>query len=351
MTAILDTAKVAVENLRWKLAPEGLGFKTTDDLEPQIDIIGQERGVEAFKFGMGMEAKGYNIFVVGPSNIGKLAVVKRLLENVTREQKTPDDICYVNSFKTPEEPVLLRFVAGNGVKFKAAVDKFLENIKREVPQLFESQEYIHSKNALIEEHDKKTREFFKGLEERVKDAGFVMVNMQMGQVQRPDIVPVIDGEPVHLLKVEEMTEKGRFPKEEFTQLQEKYKELKDEIDAIFLEVRTLQKEVKRKSEEVDRLMFMNIAKELAEPLIEGWRDSEKVAAHVDALLEDMAENLDAIKAIGQPQQGPMGMTFPGASAEAVLHPYGVNLLVDNSEVEGPPVIFESHPTYRNLFGS
>lgn len=351
MTAIIDSSRVSVEGLRWKLNPETLNFTTTDDLEPQMEIIGQDRGVDAFRFGMGMEAKGYNIFVVGPTHVGKLAVVKKLLENFTRKQETPDDICYVNSFKTPEEPVLLRFVAGNGVKFKAAVDKFLENIKLEVPQLFESQEYIHSKNDLIEEHDKKTREFFKGLEERVKDAGFVMVNMQMGQVQRPDIVPIIDGEPVHLMKLEEMMDKGRFPRDEFAQLQTKYKALKEDIDAIFLEVRALQKDVKRKSEEVDKLMFMNIAKELAAPLRNGWRDSEKVAAHVEAMLDDMVENLDSIKAIGQPQQGPMGMTFPGASSDTVLHPYGVNLLVDNSESQGPPVIVESHPTYRNLFGS
>ncbi|WP_420842824.1 Lon protease family protein [Desulfovibrio mangrovi] len=351
MTAIRDIAKVAVEDLRWRLDPATLPFSTTDELEVQDKIIGQDRGVEAFKFGMGMETKGYNIFVTGSVNLGKMAVVKRLLENSTRKQETPDDICYVNNFKTPEEPILLRFIAGNGVKFKNAVDKYLEGIKREVPQLFESQEYINSKNAIIEEHDKKTREFFKGLEERVKDAGFVMVNMQMGQIQRPDIVPVIDGEPVHLLKLEELVEKGRFPREEFQQLSSKYKELKEDIDAIFLEVRTLQKEVKRRSEEVDKLMFINIARELAEPLLNGWRDSEKVKKHVDAMLEDMAENLDAIKSIGQPQQGPMGMSFPGASAEAVLHPYGVNLLVDNSESEGPPVIVESHPTYRNLFGS
>jgi len=351
MTAIRDRAIVALEDLRWRLDPAALPFTTTDELEAQEEIIGQDRGVEAFRFGMGMDAKGYNIFVTGSVNLGKMAVVKRLLENYTRKQETPDDLCYVNNFKTQEEPILLRFVAGNGVKFKTAVDKFLEGIKREVPQLFESQEYINSKNAIIEEHDKKTREFFKGLEERVKDAGFVMVNMQMGQIQRPDIVPVIDGEPVHLLKLEEMMEKGRFPREEFEQLRAKYKELKEDIDAIFLEVRTLQKEVKHRSEEVDKLMFMNIARELSEPLLNGWRDAEKVQKHVEAMLDDMAENLDAIKSIGQPQQGPMGMSFPGSSAETVLHPYGVNLLVDNSESEGPPVIVESHPTYRNLFGS
>lgn len=352
MTATINHPELTVNKLRWTVAPESLSFKTTDELDTFEDIIGQTRGVEAFKFGMGMNAKGYNIFVTGESNIGKMALVKRLLKRTTHRQEIPDDLAYVNNFKAQEEPVLLRFTAGNGIKFKEAVDTFLEGIKREVPQLFESQEYINSKNAIIEEHDKQTREFFKGLEERVKDAGFVLVNMQMGQVQRPDIVPVVDGEPVHLMKIEEMVDKGRFPKEEFESLQEKYKELKSDIDTIFLEVRELQKEVKRKSEDVDKLMFMNVAKELAEPLLNGWRDQEKVAAHVQAMLDDMSENLDSIKAIGQPQQGPMpGMSMPGPPADVVLHDYGVNLIVDNSESDGPPVIVETYPTYRNLFGS
>ncbi len=114
-------------------------------------------------------------------------------------------------------------------------------------------------------------------------------------------------------------------------------------------MRELQKEVKRKTEEVDRLMFMSSARDLARPLLEGYEDP-KVQKHIEAVLADMAENLDALKVMGQQVQGPMGMFVP-APAEAVLHPYQVNLLVDNAELEGPPVIVESFPNYRNVFGS
>ncbi|WP_290922537.1 ATP-binding protein [Halodesulfovibrio sp.] len=352
MAEIVERNLVPLDKLRWKVDPATLPFSKTTDLEELTEIIGQRRGVDAFRFGMGIDAKGYNIFVTGAADVGTMGMVKQLLENSVRKQCAPKDLCYVNNFKTPEEPILLTFEAGNGQKFKKDIEEFLEDIKREIPQLFESQEYINSKNALLEEHDKKTRDFFKGLEERVKEAGFVLVNMQMGQVQRPDIVPVVDGEPTHLLKLEEMVEKGRFPKEEYDSLQEKYKELKDEIDTIFMDVRRLQKDVKTKSEEVDRLMFMNTASELAVGLIAAWKDHEKASKHIKDMLANMSEQLDLIKMIGQPQAGPMpGMQLPAVSAEAVLHPYGVNLLVDNAESDGPPVIIESFPNYRNLFGS
>lgn len=352
MAEIVERNLVPLDKLRWKVDPATLPFSKTTDLEELTEIIGQQRGVDAFRFGMGIDAKGYNIFVTGSADVGTMGMVKQLLENSVRKQCAPKDLCYVNNFKIPEEPILLTFEAGKGQKFKKDIEEFLEDIKREIPQLFESQEYINSKNALLEEHDKKTRDFFKGLEERVKEAGFVLVNMQMGQVQRPDIVPVVDGEPTHLLKLEEMVEKGRFPKEEYDSLQEKYKELKDEIDTIFMDVRRLQKDVKTKSEEVDRLMFMNTASELAVGLIAAWKDDEKASKHIKDMLANMSEQLDLIKMIGQPQAGPMpGMQLPAVSAEAVLHPYGVNLLVDNAESDGPPVIIESFPNYRNLFGS
>ncbi|SIO40728.1 Lon protease family protein [Halodesulfovibrio marinisediminis] len=352
MTDITEQKLVPIDKLRWKVDPTTLPFSKTSDLEQIKDIIGQKRGVEAFRFGVGVEAKGYNIFVTGEADVGKMGMVRQLLENSVRRERSPKDLCYVNNFKNPEQPILLTFDAGEGQLFKKNIEEFLEDIKREIPQLFESQEYINSKNALLEEHDKKTRDFFKGLEERVKEAGFVLVNMQMGQVQRPDIVPVVDGEPTHLLKLEEMVDKGRFPRDEFVALQEKYKELKEEIDSIFMDVRRLQKAVKAKSEEVDRLMFMNTANELARKLFEDWKEHEKVYKHLKAMLENMAEQLDVIKMIGQQQAGPVqGMHLPTVSAEAVLHPYGVNLLVDNSESDGPPIIIESFPTYRNLFGS
>ncbi|MCG8532884.1 MAG: AAA family ATPase, partial [Desulfovibrionales bacterium] len=343
---------VPIEHLRRKFDPSTLGFSTTTELDQLTKIIGQNRGVDAFRFGMGIDAKGYNIFVTGAADVGKMGMVKQLLENATRKQHAPNDLCYVNNFKIPEEPILLTFEAGKGHAFKKDIESFLEDVKREIPQLFESQEYINSKNALLEEHDKKTRDFFKGLEERVKEAGFVLVNMQMGQVQRPDIVPVVDGEPTHLIKLEELVDKGRFPRDEFEVLQKKYKELKDEIDSIFMDVRKLQKDVKTKSEEVDRLMFMNTARELAMSILSTWKEHEKALKHINAMLEDMSEHLDIIRMIGQPQMGPMpGMQLPAVNAEAVLHPYGVNLLVDNGESDGPPVIVESFPNYRNLFGS
>ncbi len=352
MPAKKSPTLVPVEKLKWTLNPKTLSFKTTDDLEAQTDIIGQKRGVEAFRFGMGMVKKGYNIFVTGEPGTGRLSTVRKLLEEMADKSETPCDLCYVNNFKHPEAPIQLRFKAGEGSTFKKDVHDFLDTVKREAPQLFESEEYIARKNAIAEAHEKKIMSFYKAIEDQVKDTGLVVVRMQMGPIQRPDVVPLVDGEPKRLIELEEMVVNGRFPQEEFERLRDKRTELKEEIDHIVVELKELAKQVNDKHEEVDRLMFTALAQDFVKPLKEKY-DDEKVVKFLDSVLENMAEELDSIKALGgPPKQGPIpGMMFGGPSAEQVFRPYQVNLLVDNSELEGPPIIVESYPTYRNLFGS
>lgn len=345
------TPNVPVEKLRLRIDEKDLSFKTTNDLEPLESIIGQKRGVEAFRFGMGMKRKGYNIFVTGEPGTGRMATVRKLLKGLNGEEEPPNDLCYVNNFKKNDSPILLRFEAGRGGAFKKAMQEFLDVIKREVPQLFESEEYIQRKNEIHEAHEKKVMSFYKEIEDKVKDTGLVMVRMQMGPFQRPDIVPLVDNEPKRMIQLEEMVENGRFPKEEFERLKKLRDKIKQEVDHIVQEIRELNNEANKKHDEADRLMFLNLAEEHLAPVREEFSD-KKVGSYLDSVLDDMVENLDAIKSIGKAQQGPMpGMMMPGVAAEAVLHPYTVNLLVDNSEQEGPPVIIESYPTYRNLFGS
>ncbi|MBG0789361.1 MAG: AAA family ATPase [Desulfovibrionaceae bacterium] len=346
------TYEVPVEKLKWTLSPGQLSFKTTDDIEPQSEIIGQQRGVEAFRFGVGMLKQGYNIFVTGEPGLGRLATVKRLLEEMTDKKEPPCDLCYVNNFKTPEAPIMLRFKPGQGGRFKKDMQNCLDVIKREVPQLFESEEYINRKNQIAEAHEKKVMSFYKAIEDQVKDTGLVVVRMQMGPIQRPDVVPLVDGEPKRMIELEELVENSRFPREEFERLRDKRLELKEEIDQIVQDLKSLQKEVGEKNDEVDRLMFMAMAQDILKPLRETY-DDDKVLQYLDSMLENMVEDLEPIKTLGAgAKQGPIpGLMMPGPSPEMVFHPYKVNLLVDNSETEGSPVIVESYPTYRNLFGS
>jgi lon-related putative ATP-dependent protease len=338
---------VSVEQLRWRLDPATLPFETTRDLEPLKEIVGQERGVEAFRFGMGMNKSGYNVFVTGATGSGRMSTVKKLLKELTKNSKVPDDLCYVNNFKNPEAPLLLNLKGGTGATFKQDVHDLVEKLKREIPQLFESQEYINLKKEIMETYEAKGKSFFKGLDQKVKEEGFTLVDIQMGQYKRPEVMPIVDGKPMTIDQVEEMVERARYPKDEFEEMREKQAKLRGQIDQIFLELRDLQKEVQEKIEKMDRVTFMKNASEMAGSLGKKYK-GKTIRQFVEALLDDMADNLQ----IFRPQQQPSIPGIPSLLPQGDLfQPYEVNLLVDNSEQKGAPVIVEAYPTYRNLFGS
>ena len=340
--------KVPVEKLRWRLDPASLPFETINDLKPLKEIIGQKRGVDAFKFGMGMNKPGYNVFVTGMPGTGRMATVRKLLEGMSKEQgHAPDDLCYVNNFKNTEAPILIRLPAGMGQRLKKDVREFVETLKKDVPQLFESQEYLNRKKEIMEEYEKKGKSFFKDLDKKVREEGFALVDVQVGQIKRPEVMPLVDGNPKSIDELESLVDKGRFPKEEFETLKEKQSKLREEIDQIFLELRDLQKGVQETVEKMDRLMFMKLAEELTAPLRQKYK-SKDVDTYFNDMLEDMAENLQIFST--QPQQIIPGLPLMMPEGDR-FQPYQVNLLVNNTDQKGPPVLVETHPTYRNLFGS
>lgn len=340
--------KVPVESLRWRLDPATLPFENTDELEPLQETIGQERGVQAFRFGMGMDKGGYNVFVTGTSGSGRSATVRRLLKEMTKEGRVPDDLCYVNNFSNPEAPILLRLQAGLGGAFKKDVNDLVESLQKELPRIFESQEYVNTKKQIMEAYEEKGKSFFKGLDQKVKEEGFALVDVQIGQYKRPEVMPLVDEKPTPLDQVEAMVEKGRFPREEFEALREKQINLRQQIDHIFLELRDLQKEVQEKIEKMDRVMFLDNVRALINPIVNKYKN-DGVQKYLQAMTEDMADNLQ----IFNPQQNQPAIPglMPAMPASDRFQPYQVNLFVDNSERKATPVIIESYPTYRNIFGS
>jgi lon-related putative ATP-dependent protease len=339
---------VPPEKLRWRLDSATLSFETTEDLQPLKDIIGQARGVEAFRFGINIDKPGYNVFVTGAAGSGRMATVKKLLEEMSKRERVPDDLCYVNCFENRESPVLIRLEGGKGAVFKKDIKNLAETLKKEIPLLFESQDYINMKKEISETYERQASSFFKALDQKVKEEGFTVVDVQIGMFKRPEVMPLVDGKPVPIEELETMVEKGRFPKAEFEQLREKQATLKKQIEQIFLELKDLQKDVTQKLEKMDREAFMQKSSELAAPINERFKN-DKIKKYLEDMLEDMADNISIFMPESQQSQIP-GLP-PLVKEIDQFQPYEVNLIVDNSQRSSPPVIVEDYPTYRNIFGS
>ena len=242
---------------------------------------------------------------------------------------------------------MIRLPPGSGAAFKKAVKPLVEPLKKEIPQIFESQEYVNMKKEIMEAHEKKAGSFFKTLDQKVKEQGFVVVDVQVGQFKRPTVMPLVDGNPTPIEQLEAMVEKGRFPQAEFEQIQEKHEKLRNELEQIFLELKNLQRDVAGKLEKMDRATFLNTASELTAPILKNF-PHDRIRNYLDDMIEDMADNLQIFGPAKQMEIPGLGTLAPETDP---FQPYEVNLLVDNRGQKSPPIIIEDYPTYRNIFGS
>ena len=334
--------ELAPDRLRWTCCPEGIPFSSSDEAPASADIIGQERALKAIQTGLDIKSLGYNIFITGMVGTGRTTTIKQLLEQLEKGEKIPDDILYVNNFKNPDEPALITLPTGQGKLFNEAMEKLIDMLRTSIPNLLKSQYYTEKKDAIVESQQKKQREMLQHFEEEVAEQGFSVIQVQMGLFTRPDLIPVIEGQPIPFNKIEGLVKEKKIPKETLEKLRAKYEELTTELEALFEKLKEI--------DEKTRTLLKKWDEEAISPLIKGAIDemrtkfpSPKTAAYLTDVEQNLVKTIDLFKNQKKEEK----------EKEPVdeFHEYRVNLLVDNSDQKGAPVVMETNPTYPNLFGS
>jgi ATP-dependent Lon protease len=349
MAELKTYPEVPVEKLRWRCSPESLPFKTTQEVQPCTDVIGQNRALKAIRLGLEVESLGYNIFIVGLVGTGRTTTIKCLLEEIDKTGKIPDDVCYVNNFKDPDQPKCITLPAGKGKVFKKDMEDFIESLKKAIPQVFESEEYQKQRRGLVEKHREREKAMIKEFEAKAKKEGFTVVQVQVGPFTRPDIVPVVAGNPVPLEQLENLVDQGQFPKETFEGLKGKYGQLSGEMEQVLKETRKVEKVIQEELNALDKSAISQLVVEAIGDLKEKY-SQPKIQGYLDEAKDAILENPSRFQPKAETPQLPIpGLALP--TAPDTFSEYQVNVLVDNSETKGAPVIIETSPTYRNLFGT
>ena len=343
--------------LRKRFDPSEFDFETTDDLPANTEVVGQDRAVEALDFGMSIDAEGYNVFALGPAGTGRRELVRHLLEAQATEDETPPDLCYVNNFDDEREPRALRLPAGRGCELKEDVDALIEELQTALPGTFESEEY-RSRREMIQEEVREGQEAaLEDLQERAREDGIALIRTPQGFV----FTPLRDGEVVPPDEVESMPEKKR------EKVQEKIARYQEELQDILRKVPQHQREARQRIEALNEEMATLVIDDLIDDLRDAYQDLDAVLDFLDSIREDLIRNVDFFVQAAQqgqnaPQQGPsrmmqQGQGQQGGGQQAAPAPdgafwrrYQVNLLVDNEETEGAPVVYEDNPNYQNLVG-
>lgn len=338
------------EQLRWECDDYITSFQSTAELASYRTILGQERALRALTLGLEMDYPGYNIFVSGETGTGRRTTVQLMLQEPRFQKPVPEDLCYLHNFSAPDQPRVLQLAPGEGVRFRKAMEDCISQLRVAVPAVLESERIRKRREALLERYALQQAENLQQFEKRAQKDKFTLVQVQVGPFAKPDVLPVIDNQPVPLETLGELVSQGKLDQRKVAGIQQRYIELNKELARLIQLNRKLQREKQARLAELEH--------EAARPVIGEALDEVRaafpvapVSEYLEAVLKSLLENLGKFqrKADGEEGEGAAPAEAAG-EAEAFLE-YRVNVLVNNGGKSFAPIIFENSPTQARLFGS
>jgi lon-related putative ATP-dependent protease len=331
--------ELAPRDLRLHIDPKTVGIDVTKELCPVTHgVVGQERAIEAIKFGVGMVDPEYNIYVAGTTDTGATYMARAFLEEEAEKQQPPPDWCYVYNFKEPDKPTALQLPAGRANELKAGMDQLVEALKADVPTAFSTDDYRYKEQVLRQEFENKRRKVIDVLREKVEAEGFLL------QVD-PQGVSIIPGKDGKIIPPEQL---ARYSAEQKRALRDRGDKLSVEMNQAMNDIGGLESEYMERRKRLHHRVALAVVKKRMQTVVVKFKDQSRVLKYLEAVRKDILENIADFRRRpeGEAPKGPI----PAAAGSLATNKYRVNVLIDNSEAKGAPVVYTSSPTYPALFG-
>ncbi|HZU76278.1 MAG TPA: ATP-binding protein, partial [Dehalococcoidia bacterium] len=294
----------------------------------------------ALAFGASIASQGFNLFALGQPGSGKTTLIREHLQHRAENEPAPPDLCYVHNFENPRCPVPLRLPPGRGVQLQHDVGAFVEELQTEIPRAFEAEEYAKHRDRVMQQLEAGRRQVIVQIEHRAAQAGFQLMKGPGGLL----LAPASDGKP---LTEEDL---GRLGPEEQARIAEARDRLQREIEERLRAIRELEKGARDAIRSLDAETAAYATRHLLEDLRVRYRDQTAVLDYLEAMQADAIANAEDFRKGKEAEPVPAQVAALVAPAEKSLARYQVNVLVNNGDRKGAPVIVESNPTYHNLTG-
>jgi lon-related putative ATP-dependent protease len=323
--------------------PSGLMFKTTEELADLPELPGQARAIEAVRFGIGINRKGYNLFVLGRPGTGKHAMLREFLKRTAAAGPPPLDLCYVNNFEDAQRPVALRLPAGTAAKLRNRMADLVRDLKSAIPSLFESEDFRNRRQVIDEEFKARQEQAFEQLQERARTKSLALVRTPMGFA----VAPLRDG---GVISPEDFQ---KLPATERKQTQADMEELQGALEQTIRQLPSWDRERRERIRELVREVTMFVVGQAMEELRAAFRTFSDISAYLDAVEKDIIEHVEAFLPTPAERPAPPGDGAPAISGDGGdrFRRYQVNVIVDSTAAAGAPVVYEDNPTYVNLVGA
>ena len=318
-------------------------FNTTEELEGLHSGIGQDRGIKALEFGLQVNVKGYNLYIEGPSGVGKTMYTKNYLDKISAKEKVPNDWCYIYNFDNPNNPIAVSLPSGQGKEFRDNMDGFIKEIKKDIKKTFNADDFEKEKASIKQQYEEKRSALLEKLNKDALKFDFQVKASQNGIY----MMPIVDGKVI---------EEDEFEKLE-DDVKQEYENKSAHVQEQIMTVISQLKEIERKSDKKVSEWQSNIALLTISAHINflksKYKRNKKINAFLNNVKQDVLKNVsyfleeDKILESKNPNQ-------PNNPANSITDPslnYRVNLFVDNSNKEGSPVIMDSNYSYSNIFGA
>ena len=333
--------ELSYKDLKSVCSPDVFTFEnTTADLDTIGLVYGQDRGIKALEFGLNVSVKGYNLYLEGPMGVGKTMYTKHYLDTIAKKQKKPTDWCYIYNFENSNEPIAVSLTAGQGKEFKEDMDSFIKDIKVDIKRTFDNDDFEKEKKLIKQEFEDKRNVLLENLNKKTMEQGFSVKATQSGIY----MMPVIDGKTIEEQEFEKLDESIK------QQFEEKSAVVQEQVFEVLSEIKAIEKESDKKIEEWQSNVALLTINVHINSLKAKYKKNKKIVKFLDNVKKDILRNIPLFlvdETSSQKQQ--TGRPQPETAVKPWLN-YRVNLFIDNSDLEGAPVIMDSNYNYHNLFG-
>jgi lon-related putative ATP-dependent protease len=318
--------------------PESVGCDSSEELSALETIVGQDRAIRAMQFGLGINQKGFNIYVSGMPGTGRTTAVRRYLEEVAAKKPVPKDWCYVNNFQDPYHPHALSLPPGKALELQKGMENLTKLVFQEVRKVFDSEEYAKHKEETLTKFEQQKQQLLEQVNQLANTEGFILQPTPMGVMT----VPTRNSKP---LSEEDFLKMSQRDKESLLQKQQK---VQNALEASIRQTRGLDKEAREALDTLDKDIAAYALRSWYTDMKEKFQEMPEVLKYLDDVQADLLDQVELFKT-DEKEETP---TLPFASPPKGLpvKKYAINILVDNSKLEGAPVIVETNPTHDNLFG-
>ena len=345
-----DKYRVPWEETCWTCKTEDFKFQCTDELTPLDRFIGQDRALDAIRFGLEVDKPGYNLFVTGLTGTGKTSAIKAHLESIIEDMerqeksKPPCDWCYAHNFDDPDRPFALSLPAGEGKSLRSRMTYILALLREEMPKVFKSEQFETERREMEENGRLATQEIMGALEQDARSQGFAIQMNQTGVT----IFPTIDNRAMSPDEYQALEEEQRKSVDEIRN------QLMQQTQETMAKVREAEKESWDMIHDHERSAAEHRVADIFRPTVNAYENVPEVNHYLRHLADNVLDHLNLFKDddTAPSQSAPPGGSGPpsGSGPGNPFLAFEINLLVDNSDVVTAPIVVEPNPNWGNLFG-